>query len=811
MRRRVILLGLAVAGSTLVVLNVVATRWRKLWRDAQAERGRFVLMLMAVAVSLGAVGAVLGAYAVLTREIGVNYLGTRPAHATLELRGDVDDAVLAMARRDPTVEDAEARDVILARARVGDDWRPLLLFVVDDFARLRLNRFEPERGPFPPPADSALLERTAVGMLGTTLGGRLQLKTPNGPLTHLPVSGLVHDPGLAPAWQERMGYAYLTRQTLKRLGEDGTVHELRVRFRGVAETMPAVQAAAEGLAQALRTQGVDVSEVRVPPPGQHPHQRQMTTILVLLLSFSVMALILSGVLVANTLTALLARQMREIGVMKTLGARTAQLAAMYVLLVAAIGLVSLALAFPLGMLGAGTFSSAVATLLNFTLTDAAVPAWVWGLQALAGLCVPAAVAALPVWRACRITVRDAIDRHGVSADRLRQRSTRWPIALRNIARRPSRLALTLTLLAAGGAMFMTALNVSQSWQRTIAKVYETRHYDVELRLSAPELLALRDEVALSPDVRSVEAWGYSEAAFARTDRIDLSHAYPDRGHGSMAVMAPPPDTRLISFPLRAGRWLRPGDQDAVVLNHAAIAQQPSLKVGDEVLLSLQGRVSHWKLVGIVEEIGAAGVAYVSDEAFARRTGSEGRARLLRVATHATSDEQRAQMIRHLETQLAQAGGHVETAMPLAELRTAMGDHIVILIRALVALAAVMAIVGGLGLASSLSISVLERTRELAVMKTLGATRRRLVGLVLTEAQWVGALSGVGALALSLPLTAVLDAVIGSLGFVAPLPFAIAWGPVLAWWVLVALVSCAAALPPALRAVRGPIAEALVQV
>ena len=795
----------------LHVLRVAAPRWRKLWRDALAERGRFVLMLLAVAVSLSAVGAVLGAYAVLTREIAVNYLGTEPAHATLELRGDVDDVVLAMARRDPSVAEAEARDVILARARVGSDWRPLLLFVVDDFTRLRLNRFTPEQGRFPPLAGSVLLERTATGVLGASTGSGLQLKTPNGPLTTLAVSGLVHDPGLAPAWQERSGYAYVTRQTLRQLGEDGTLHELRVRFRGVPESMPAVQTTAEALAQALRRQGVDVSEVRVPPPGQHPHQRQMTTILFLLLAFSAMALVLSGVLVANTLAALLARQVREIGVMKTLGARTGQLAVMYLLLVAAIGLVSLAVAMPLGAVGARGFASDVAMLLNFTLTDAQAPAWVWGLQALAGLCVPAAVAAVPVWRACRITVRDAIDRHGVSADRLRERSTRWPMALRNVARRPSRLGLTLALLAAGGAMFMTALNVSQSWERTIAKVYETRHYDVELRLSAAQSLSLRDQLAALPGVRRVEAWGYSEAAFARADRIDVSHVYPDRGHGSFAVMAPPPDTRLISFPLRAGRWLREGDQQAVVLNHAASAQQPSSKIGDDVLLSLQGRVTRWTLVGIVEEIGAAGVAYVSDGAFARLTASEGRARLLRVATDASNDEQRLQMIQRLETRLAQAGGHVETAMPLAELRTAMGDHIVILIRALVALAAVMATVGGLGLASSLSISVLERTRELAVMKTLGATPSRLVGMVLTEAQWVGAFRGIAAFALALPLTALLDALVGSLGFVAPLPFAVAWQPVVGWSALVALVSWAAALPTAMRAVRGPVAVGLVQV
>jgi len=790
----------------------MAPRWRKLWRDAVAERGRFVLMLVAVAVSLSALGAVLGAYAVLTREMADNYLGTVPAHATLELAGDVDAVVLAKVRAQPGIEAAEARDVILARARVGDDWRPLLLFVVDDFGALSLSRFAPQEGAYPPPPATTLLERTAVGMLGATTGGRLQLKTPHGPLVSLPVAGLVHDPGLAPAWQERCGYAYVTRQTLKQqLGEDGALHELRVRFRGVEETMPAVQAAAQSLAAALRAQGIAVSEIKVPPPRRHPHQTQMTTVLFLLLAFSALSLLLSGVLVATTLAALLARQVREIGVMKTLGARTAQLAALYLAMVAAIGVVSLLLAWPLGMLGTRGFAGAVSQLLNFTLRDAWPPAWVWGVQAAAALCVPAAVAALPVWRACRVTVREAIDRHGVSSERLRARIARWPATLRNLLRRPARAALTLGLLAAGGAMFMTALNVSRSWELTIDKVYQTRHYDVELRLHAAQPLALRERLAREPAVRRVEAWGYSEAAFARAGEVDLSHAYPDRGHGSFSVMAPPPDTRFISFPLRAGRWLQPGDDDAVVLNHAALAQQKQLKIGDAVSISIGGRVTRWRLVGIVEEIGAAGVAYVSDRAFARVTATEGRARLLRVATTASHAAQRQQLIRALETRLAEAGGSVETAAPLAELRTAMGDHIVILIRALMALAAVMAAVGGLGLASSLGISVLERTRELAVMKTLGATAPRLIRGVLGEAQWMGLASGVLAFALSLPLTGLLDGLVGGLGFVAPLPFAVAWAAVAGWFVLVAAVSCAAALPPALRAAGAPIALALAQV
>lgn len=787
------------------------TRWIKLWRDVCAERGRFFLMLGAVVVALAALGAVLGAYAVLTEAMAANYLGTAPAHATLEMRGDVSAEVLELARSHPLVAQAQARDVIMARAQVGGEWRPVLLFAQDDGQDVTVSRYVPYEGSSAPANGSVLLEHTATSVLGVQVGGRLVIKTQNGTAQALPVSGLVHDPGLAPAWQERTGYVYVNRSTLRALGEDGALHELRVRFRDTPETMASVQAAAESLGKALQQAGYGVLELRVPPPRQHPHQRQMTTVLFLLLAFSVMTLLLAAVLVANTLVALLARQVREIGVMKTLGANTPQLVRMYLLLVAGIGLAALLVALPLGIVGTHGFAVSVARLLNLSLTQTLAPWWVFGLQALAAFAVPMLVAAVPVWSACRVTVREAVDRHGAGGERLRQRISRWPAVLRNVLRKPARLGLTLGLLACGGAMFMTALNVSASWQATIDKVYQTRHYDVEVRFHNVEPIAQGERLRQLPGVRQVEAWGYSPAVFARAGQIDVSRAYPDRGHGAFAVMAPPPGTRLIDFPLRAGRWLQGDDYDAVVLNHAAMAQQPQLQIGDTVLLSIAGRTQSWRLVGIVEEIGAAGVAYVNDKAFAQAIGSDAGTRMLRVVTDAATLGERLQHIQQMEAVLLRSGASVETVQPLSELRNAMGDHIVILIRALMALAMVMAAVGGFGLTSTLGISIVERTRELAVMKTLGATRHRLMRLILGEAQIVAMLSVLAAFALSLPLTWLLDVLIGQLGFVAALPYLISPVALLMWLALVLALSALAAWVPARRAAELPIALALARV
>lgn len=783
-------------------------RWSKLWRDVRAERSRYALMLLAVVVSVAAFGTVLGARDVLQREMARNYLGSNPAHATLELPDGVDAAVLALARSDPAVEAAEAGDVLPARVRVGEEWRSLLLFIVDDFQTFRLSRFEPKQGAFPPPPGQALIERTAAGVLATDTGGRLEVLLPGSPPRSLVVAGSVHDASLAPAWQEQAGYVYIDSATLRANWPGRTPHELRVRWRDTAETLAAIQARGEGLAARLRQAGHRVDELRVPPPRRHPHQRQMETVLVLLLSFAALALVLSALLVANALAALLARQTREIAVLKTLGARTRQLVLMQATLVGAMGVLAWLVGMPLARFAAGALAGAVAHLLNLSLASDHPAGWVFGVQGLAALAVPLAMAALPIARACRTSIRAAMDQRGTAGMGIRRRSARWPATLRSVVRRPARLALTVALLAGGGAMFMTALNVARSWELTIDKVYATRSYDVEVRAAQPVPTGAVVQVARLPGVQAVETWGFADAAFGRPQGIDLSHAYPDRGHGAFAVMGVPPSTAMVAFPVLQGHWLRAGDAaDAVVLNHAALAQMPQLRLGDAVRLSVGGRPSTWRLVGVVEEVGAAGVAYVARDALAvAAAGSD--ARVLRVATDATGPVQRNGRIHLIDETLLRAGAAVQSARPLSELRTAMGDHIVILIRALVAMAVVMAAVGGLGLTANMSVSVVERLRELAVMKTLGATPGRLVRLVQREAQLIAWLGTALAVALSLPLTAGLDKLVGSLGFVAPLPFAVAPAGVLGWALASAALAGLAAWWPARSAGRVSVAQAL---
>jgi putative ABC transport system permease protein len=799
-------------------------RWQKLLRDLWLMRGRTALMVIAIAVSLFGVGTVLSAYAILTPEISRNYLGTHPASATIEL-DRVDEALLAAVRARPGIAAAEARETLVARVQVApDQWRPLLLFVVPDFNAMRISTFTREQGAWPPPDGTMLLERTALPMLNAKLGDSVVVKTPHGAPQAVAISGVVYDPSLAPAWQEREGYAYITPATLARLGERGSLGELKIVVAGSPFDQATIERTTRDLGVWLQQQGRTVRELQIPPAGLHPHQGQMTSALTMLLSFSLLALLLSAILVATVIAGLMAQQIRQIGAMKTVGARTRQIAGMYVGLILLMSSVALALAVALSIWVGRLYARGVADLLNFTIVYDAIPAWVFAVEAAAGLLIPLLVAAYPIMRSSRITVYEAITDYGVSAStverpgqfaRLRalgRLNSTLLLALRNTFRRRGRLLLTLGLLSVGGALFMTGLNIRDGWDRIVADGVAARRYTMEIRLSQPEeIVPLVARLRAIPGVQTVEAWGYSPTTQTRPGEIDVVRTYPDGGHGAFALRAPPADTRLVNFPLLAGRWLVPGDTDAVVLNQMALRQLPGVGVGDSVTLGLEGRPTTWRVVGIVQEIGLGAGAYVTDEAFARAGDLAGRARSLRIVTTAADETATAAVLRTVERSLMDSGVSVATTLSDVDLRAALDDHVLLLIVSLIFTAVLMAIVGVLGLTSTMSTNVVERTREFGVMQTIGATPQTVRSMVVSEGVFIGALSWVFAIVLALPLSMIVNGMVGRPLFNVPLPLVSTPLTMLIWLAVVLIGSALASAVPAWRTSRLTVRETLAYV
>ncbi len=796
---------------------MINVRWRKVLGDLWLNKTRTLLAVLAIAIGIFGVGAVLTGYSILTHEINANFLGTNPASAIL-YTDNADDKLAKTVENIPGVANAQARRIVTARIQVGpEEWRRLLLFVIDDFNNLRVSTFKLERGNWPPPDREILIERSALPIVNKQLGDTVLIQTPNNGQNHeLKVAGIVHDPGQSPGDVDNIAYGYITLNTLEWLGETRTLNELRIVVAENAKDIPHITSIAYQVKNVMEAHGYNVSHMEIPNAGKHPHSDQMDSLLFLLEAFGILALILSSILVASTVSALLAGQIRQIGVMKVIGATTSQIAGLYFGSVLVLGIGGLIIGIPAGIWAGREFAVFTAKILNFNITSDFIPHWVYAVQVLTGLSVPLLAAAFPVYRGSRITVRQAISDFGINqfgtnridalVSSIRGLSRPLMLSLRNTFRQRSRLLFTIGILAVGGATFMSAINVGESWSNTIDVAMNARHYDIEVKFSQPYPVGFVDKTVLAvPGITEVENWVQILAARKNPDGTDGI---------SFTLTGVPPATEMIAFPIIEGRWLQPDDTNALVINHELL-EAANVKVGDRIILKTGTKEMEWKVVGAVREIGArrrgqniAASAYVNRDYLAGITGMKGNTADIRIKTDQHSDASLRSAAVQLEQQFDSSGLHRFSVNPSSERMKELKDHLVVIQMFLLLMAALVAAVGGLALASTMSINVMERTREFGIMRAIGACFDDVLQIVVFEGIVISILSWLVAVVIALPLGVIIGDFAGQIFIHTRLENVFSPLAMAEWFVLVILIGIIASAYPAWREARLPVQQVL---
>jgi putative ABC transport system permease protein len=124
------------------------------------------------------------------------------------------------------------------------------------------------------------------------------------------------------------------------------------------------------------------------------------------------------------------------------------------------------------------------------------------------------------------------------------------------------------------------------------------------------------------------------------------------------------------------------------------------------------------------------------------------------------------------------------------------------------MATLLALVGGLGLAGMLSINVLERSREIGVLRAVGARDRDVTQLVIAEGLLVAAIGWAVAAPLSLLVGHALSDAVGRLFLGAPLAYSYSVGGLLLWLGLALVIAVVASVVPARRAMRLTVRDVL---
>mgnify|MGYP000200350237 FL=1 len=388
-------------------------------------------------------------------------------------------------------------------------------------------------------------------------------------------------------------------------------------------------------------------------------------------------------------------------------------------------------------------------------------------------------------------------------------------AIKGLLSRKLRTALTAIAIVLGVAMisgtFVLTDSIDQAFDRVFGEIRETSSAVITGR-SAFDLSegsgvtepafdeGLLEEVRALPAVAEAEGSVDSEA----TQLIgDDGKAVVSGGAPNIGFSIADGDSQFNPLTLLEGRW--PGPNEVAV--DKATAAKEGFEVGETIGVQAEGPVQRLRLAGIFEfssglSIGGATLAGFDLPTAQRLFGKEGK--LDEIAIASAPDVTPEELVAQVE-EILPPGTQVNTGREQARADAEETNEFISFLQTfLLAFAGIALFVGAFVIANSLSITIAQRTREFATLRTIGATNRQILGSVLVEAIVVGVVASVIGLGLGLLLAEGLFALFDAVGLTLP-NIGLVFEPRTAYVALGAgiLVTVLASVYPGLRATTVP--------
>ena len=792
----------------------MSSRWKKVWADFWGNKTRTFLTILTILVGTAGVGFINNLNLFMVESMDSDFLSASPSEATVYASPMNDDSV-KLAREVPGVNAVEGRSISTRQLIQPDGNKISIQFTaIKNPYDLTVNTLKPvqNESSISPLGDKEALIDSSAASLGYKPGDMITIEIDDGKLRKLRLAGYLHAAAGYPYSQSNIVNAYVTPKTMEWLGWTQDYNMLAVSVAENPTDQDHVTQVAQAVAERMERSGATVSFVQVYQPGHHYAYTWTQGIFFVLRVLGWLIVVLSGFLIINTITALMSQQTRQIGIMKATGGGTLQIFGMYIVLILGFGLIALLIAIPLANGAAQDIGAGMAEYLNFYITSYQGYSSTLIQQILVALVIPLLAALLPVYNSVRLTVREALTDYGIGR-RIKPKKTSvsrsnlliprpMRLSLRNAFRRKARLSLTLFTLVLGGAIFISVYNLWASFDRVVEELQG--YYLADINVSFDRSYRLDRVAAIAesvPDVKSVEGWLEYTGTLIRNK---------DETGTQIVFVAPPSTSTLIQPIIVSGRWLMAGDENAIVVGNQLVQMFPDIKVGDWLTIKMDGKESKWHIIGIYTITIGSNVPlfYTNYEYISQLINQTGQVYSLRVITskHDIASQQRVN--DQLQALYAVNGVRVSGAQLGGEDVQRITSIFDIFIYFIMVMAILIAVVGALGLTGTMSINVLERTREIGVMRAIGASTWDVQSIVIVEGTVIGLISWFISILLSIPITGVLTTGVGLQIFTAPMPFVYGTSGIIAWLVGILLIATLASALPARRASRLTVRDTL---
>lgn len=791
--------------------------WYKIFADIRQHKTRTLLAIISVAVGVFCVGTLFGMIDLQLAKMDAAHRQSQPSHINLLLRQDADLALLDRLARVTGVSGVDTLTPLTVRfKRAGAvEWQLATLIIRPPTAAQRFDLTTLSSGLWPT-GEQVAIEQLSATATALTTGDRIEFATTTGTQS-LPISGVVRHPFVKPPKFGGQVHFFADAALAQRFGV--APHSFR---QLLAQTTPPYHAdqarrVASELRQLLASQHINVNATLLQDPEQHWGRPFFAGVNGVLQIMALAALALASVLIVNTVSAHIAQQSDQIGVMKALGASTVTIAKLYLSETFLMAVAAVLLAIVPSVVAAYVSSCQLLALFNIACGDFTYATRAVYFMVLGGLLVPLLAAALPIYRGAAMTVREALASYGLGADfgsssfdqwieclGARYLPTLYAAALGNLFRRKLRLLLTQAVLIIAGVIFLVLMSLIASVNLTLDHDMARSRYAVRLGFSQdqPDATVIRLAQAVA-NTQQLELW-------QRLPMVMSKNGSVLRQQGSLGaqLLALPLASSLYQPLIEAGRWLQADDNGKKVLVLSAdTAALNGINVGDTVAINLAGDRQAWQVIGLYRWLAPSHYAvepvYVPLATVQAITQHSGLASFALIAAPMATLAEEADYLRQLK-QVFQDNGiqlDVYTTVAKLEQRQFTRNQFTPVLATLLGLAVMIAVVGGMGLSGTLAIGVLQRAREISVLRAIGAPSAAIFRLFLLE----GMLHGWVAWLLSVPLAYVaaqpIAKQLGHTMLGIELDFMFNWAAVGYWLLIVLALAVLASYSPARQAAR----------
>jgi putative ABC transport system permease protein len=391
------------------------------------------------------------------------------------------------------------------------------------------------------------------------------------------------------------------------------------------------------------------------------------------------------------------------------------------------------------------------------------------------------------------------------------------VTLRGIAGRKMRSLLTALAIVLGVAMVSGTYVLTDTFKKAFDSIFEESYAGTDAVVSGKQLVDYSASgKATVPESLLEEIRALPQVDAAAGGLVDLqSNSNPAQlvdddgrkiggGEGALGVGLDAKHLRFTALRLAEGAW--PAGDGQVVID-ANTAADEGFAVGDTVGVAAFGPVQRYEIAGIarfgsVDSIGGATIA-VFDLATAQKLfQKEGQLDSVFVAARAGTSP--AELVRAIEP-LVPAAAEVQTGAARAAADSAeTTQDLSILTYALLGFGGIALFVGSFVIFNTLSITVAQRTREFATLRTLGGSRKQVLGSVVIEGLVLGLVASVVGLVLGLGVGKGMNSLFVALGVDLPQAGTVLATRTVVVGLLVGIsVTVLASIFPALRATRVP--------